>query len=522
MSFLDVLYQVLTSVPEKSKKVRLAPPAACLPTLTSNDEVTPANNSDPELKLPRMSSLIIVIMTNALSQISFFIVVSSGSRYAEHLGGTATFSGLVIGIPVVTSGLALVPSVRIDRGTYKWPLVFSTITAVIGHILYALAYRAHFLYLVLIGRMVIGVAFINFLYTKRYCSDSRVVGTRRRTTLAGWLVVGQSVGFTVGPFLGGLLYKVGFEDEVFNGYTAPGWLMAVLWLILAVVTLVWFEDIQPETVSQSIQPSSSPKTPASHSSPPSPTCEASPSSACDALPSPLPSPIPPPSPPPFHPTSRKAFDEEKLESYPQVETATPTTWHLGWRQWGVVATMCWFAMTSFFVLGAWEANIPVYTASTFAWNPFNAGNLIALGGLCTFPFMLLNIRFAPRIQDRYILAVGSFSGLIGLTLTIALIVSDRMNPRTLFACWLFVAFGLNLASTITLSLLSKQLPCHWNGKTSLIIQYSNYTGRVSGTVLGGAGVKLGMENYVAIQIAVLGVGIVMFIKLWKELRAKKG
>ena len=71
--------------------------------------------------------------------------------------------------------------------------------------------------------------------------------------------------------------------------------------------------------------------------------------------------------------------------------------------------MCWFAMTCFFILGAWEANIPVFTASPsplspFDFSPFAAGNLIALGGAATFPFLFLNVFLAKRYQDRNTLA----------------------------------------------------------------------------------------------------------------------
>ena len=78
----------------------------------------------------------------------------------------------------------------------------------LGHILYALAYRANFLYLILIGRIVSGFGFTFWMYSKRYCSDNRIVGIRRRTTLAGWLVLGQGIGFSLGPFVGGLLYVI--------------------------------------------------------------------------------------------------------------------------------------------------------------------------------------------------------------------------------------------------------------------------------------------------------------------------
>ena len=57
-----------------------------------------------------------------LSKISFFIIVSSSNLYAEHLGGTATFSGIVIGIPTAISGLTLLPLMKYDQGTYTIPL----------------------------------------------------------------------------------------------------------------------------------------------------------------------------------------------------------------------------------------------------------------------------------------------------------------------------------------------------------------------------------------------------------------
>ncbi len=50
------------------------------------------------------------------SQISFFIIVSSSNEYAKYLGGDSTFSGIVIGIPTVFSGLALLPMMKFDHG----------------------------------------------------------------------------------------------------------------------------------------------------------------------------------------------------------------------------------------------------------------------------------------------------------------------------------------------------------------------------------------------------------------------
>lgn len=196
-------------------------------------------------------------------------------------------------------------------------------------------------------------------------------------------------------------------------------------------------------------------------------------------------------------------------------------------QLGVTVTMCWFAMTCFFILGAWEANIPVFTSSDspmnpFHFSPFAAGNFIALGGVCTFPLLLANLFIARRIQDRHTLVVGTTFGLAGLLTAMGILATRTVTYGSLFACWFFIALGFNIISTVVLSLLSKQLPGEWNGRISLAIQYSMFSGRVTGAVWGGAGAKVGMLNFVGLQIALVGVGATLFSTLWRQLKAKTG
>lgn len=184
-------------------------------------------------------------------------------------------------------------------------------------------------------------------------------------------------------------------------------------------------------------------------------------------------------------------------------------------------------MTCFFILGAWESNIPVFASSDISllhYSPFDSGNLIALGGATIFPFLFLNIYFGPRIQDRSTLAAGSLLGFIGLMIMLGVLSqsSEEVGFPILFISWVLVALGFNLASTCTLSLLSKKVPAEWNKRLSLAIQYNNYAGRVSGAVWGGSGVIVGMKNYVGLEIALVGIGAVLFLTLWKNLKAKTG
>lgn len=355
-----------------------------------------------------------------------------------------------------------------------------------GHILYASAYRANYLYLILIGRIVSGFGFSLWMYCKRYCSDPRIVGVRRRTTLASWLVMGQGLGMSLGPFAGGLLYKIGFTNSIFNGFTSPGWIMAAIWCIFWVFVVLFYEDIPKDQRGFNDPPSISSSTPTSKT-----------------------------------PANEK--DVSKDPTIPPLPTPPPK-YRMSFTQWGVTVCMCWFAMTSFFILGAWESNLPVFGADTpkFHWSPFAAGNFIALGGVTTFPFLILNLLFARRTQDRHILAFGSSLGLSALLVFLSLLRSQKLNYGSVFMCWWGVALGFNIASTVTISTLSKQLPPSWNNRTSLAIQYSNYAGRVTGAIWGGAGVHVGMLNYVGLEIALVGIGSILFIFLWHDLKTKMG
>ena len=307
--------------------------------------------------------------------------------------------------------------------------------------------------------MIMGVSFTFFMYAKKYCSDPRIVGIRRRTTLAASLVVGQGIGLSLGPFLGGALYRIGFgpggDRLVFNGFTSPGWLMSAVWLLFWGAVTLFFEDVQDVTPEVS---SPHPSGIELQLSPPQPRGELTNTSSAQ-----LPDPAS---------LSRHINEVEEFVLEPS--------------HWGVIVTMSWFAMTCFFILGSWEANIPIFAASSdssLGYSPFKSGNLIAIGGAITFPLLLANLFVGRRLQDRMTLAVGSFIGLAGLILFEVLLVKSAkgITFATLLVSWMLVALGFNLSTTCTLSLLSKKLPGEWNGRMSAVIQCSNYMVRATTT-----------------------------------------
>jgi MFS family permease len=139
--------------------------------------------------------------------------------------------------------------------------------------------------------------------------------------------------------------------------------------------------------------------------------------------------------------------------------------------------------------------------------------------------------------------VGSGLGTVGLIIFEALLASERSNDKaisygSLLVCYWAIALGFNLSSTVCVSLLSKQLPCERNRWAGLVVQLSMWIGRATGTVLGrgfrsasynltddmtgGSSVKIGMMNFVGVQIAIVGLGVLCFLGLWRDLKTKKG
>ena len=253
------------------------------------------DEQNPEFKLPKMSSLVVVLVTNVLMQV--ISRLSSGSvdlllsfrgkktpglffhhrsvvervrgtvgrrrdllwtrhRYPDIYLSPGPRPTLEVRQRYQIAPAPLSPTSLIEvAGGYKIPIHLCCSMSIVGNLCYALAHKANFLYLILIGRMITGIAFTFFMYAKKYCSDPRIVGIRRRTTLAAYLVVGQGTGLSLGPFLGGALYRIGFGPNcdrlVFNGFTSPGWLMAAVWLLFWGAVTLFFEDVQATPATRS-------------------------------------------------------------------------------------------------------------------------------------------------------------------------------------------------------------------------------------------------------------------------------
>ncbi|KAJ1599448.1 hypothetical protein NDA14_002174 [Ustilago hordei] len=447
--------------------------------------------------LPGITQSGIVLILNLLLNMTFFIIVPTSAAYANELGASTWFSGLTIGISTLIAGCFLVPfSTRYSR-VYRFPFLFSSVCIFTGEIVYALAGLADTAWLMFLGRIILGAGFVSWMYVKKYMTDAAVVGAQKRTMMSACLVTTQVGGMAVGPWIGGVLSKkvrpMTDENRLWNGFTASGWLMAAVFAVFFAVTLLYFKD--PETLSPS--PVQVELAPLSLTIPNAAAKKA----------------------------NKAGNGEPTLGSMIRELNAT--------QKFSVV-TMCWFSMVNFLVLGAWEANIPVFGHLRFGWSEYNAGNVIALGGLATMPILFALVFAAKHVQDRLILAVGLLFGLLGLSLHMGSLESPTksavsrlgmltwLNFGSFFTSWFLVALGYNMLTTVTLSLLSKQIPAKYNGLTSTVIQLSNYSGRIGGALWGSTIYQIGQFSIVSFELAVTLIGAFMIGFMWRKMDVQRG
>lgn len=111
--------------------------------------------------------------------------------------------------------------------------------------------------------------------------------------------MGQGFGFSAGPFIGGLLYKIGFGNDIFNGYTAPGWVMAGVWAVFWFASAKLFKDVHKPTPPMALVETPNLQTPA--------------------------------------PSSLEDLAQESAQDIGNSDTQRVTR-----RQWGVIICMCWY------------------------------------------------------------------------------------------------------------------------------------------------------------------------------------
>ncbi|CAH8354193.1 unnamed protein product [Eruca vesicaria subsp. sativa] len=218
--------------------------------IMQDDLQTPSEDTIDE-RTYHFNSLLLNLGNTFLYMVNTYIIVPTADDYSMSLGAAATVCGVVIGSMAVAQVFSSVYFSAWSNKSYFKPLVFSSIALFIGNLMYALAYDANSIWLLLLGRLCCGLGSARAV-NRRYISDC--VPLRIRMQASAGFVSASALGMACGPALAGLLQiKFKIYKLTFNQSTLPGWVMAVAWLFYLVWLCISFKEPLRDTEEQEEQ-----------------------------------------------------------------------------------------------------------------------------------------------------------------------------------------------------------------------------------------------------------------------------
>ncbi|EPX73850.1 membrane transporter [Schizosaccharomyces octosporus yFS286] len=429
--------------------------------------------SDSTDRKPPAISAALMLMNNLVLSISFSIVIPTSDTYVKVLGGSEVLSGLIIGLPMITALVTLYPMLLLSNPKsangftfYKRPYLCSCVTAILGHILYSLAFKAKSIALILVSRIILGIACVMYLYHKKFMSDRILVGPKYRTFMSTLNIIMQTAGIAIGPFLGGLMAKASSHSHnaIWNQYTSGNWLLSFFWAALLILSSIFYYDADCDI------PPVPPRTDAPHT----------------------------------NSETQTAHRRPNLASTIKIVVS------------GYIAFSCFFTME------AYQASIPIYTNYLYGYSPFQSGNFLALACLIDIPFLLLFSFLSRWIEDRKITLIGIIITVVSVAVHLIVNKIHKEYLQLYFTLFTLVFFGTSIAFSPLVSLLTKQLHPDHHLLASVVIQISIAAADTVGPVFGGAIRVITSQGFLATLLALNTLTTIFMLSIWKTAKVKIG
>jgi len=203
-------------------------------------------------------AIIINLISTLLYSVNYYIVSPTANRYAILLGSDGAFGSALIGASSLAAFLAaFLYSWWYTRFSFKSALIWTSLCAVIGNILYAVAISFHSMKIALMGRFFVGLGSAEVVNRQLISS---CVHYNHMTKASAGFVAASAVGMGLGPFLAALLDDLAGRDSqidytfppwvpylsgvgiVYDHVTSPAFFMAAVWFLLFGATIILFEE----------------------------------------------------------------------------------------------------------------------------------------------------------------------------------------------------------------------------------------------------------------------------------------
>ncbi len=412
-----------------------------------------------------------VIAIGTCGSIEYAMLMPVLNEYVSILGQSKLFYGFSMSC-FSAARLLTMPILGYwsDKRPMLEPLIFSVVVSILGNILYALAWGLDTAWLILVGRIFVGIGAANVTVSMSYIS--RVTSAESRTKSIAMLNGLNMLGVVAGPALNLLI--VDFKTEinkriVFNKYTNPGWFMVLILAALLFLMLTTFVEPPKQTVEEvNLLSSTRPAVPGSASS---------------------------------LSTIGSRFDDI---NEPMLNTGEmgSNNLHLTQVFGNIIRHRLWIyfliSFTSNFVLCELEVSLPALTATAYDWNTVDNSIMYAFIGVFVALNLAVLVVLSGKVSDRTFLGIGLVGDVIALT--VACIVLRHTRPS--FA--MFVVVSLMLIASVPLTgspnigLYTKTCEKHQHLKENLgfyigVLQSVNGLSRIIGPIY--AGIALPASDY---------------------------
>jgi len=202
---------------------------------------------DADLRMPPVGSLFLMLSSMMLVGMNLTINITTAEDYASKLDAE-NLKGLMIGVMPLCGLLALgLTSLMLRVLTIKSVLLMIAVGSVFANVLYSLAGLMHLKWTLIVSRCMMGLfgpAALPNIYI------SQTVGIKRRSEAFFYYSAMNILGYALGPFAAAILEyfvkAIHVHNLILDSDTAPGWAMAVLYLLFVVMVTAVFEDLPLE------------------------------------------------------------------------------------------------------------------------------------------------------------------------------------------------------------------------------------------------------------------------------------
>ena len=206
-------------------------------------------------------SMIINLFSILLYTINYYIVAPTANHYAIGLGYDGAFGATLIGASSFSAMFsAFLYSLWYTKSTFKSALIFSSLCALVGNVIYAVAISYDSMGTAIVGRILCGFGSAEVLNRQLI---STCVNFEVMTKASALFVAFGASGMSIGPLIAGVLDMTAGRDFaidvslpimpaggiIYNHVTAPGFVMAALWSIQLLCLLLLFQE--PKRVNTS-------------------------------------------------------------------------------------------------------------------------------------------------------------------------------------------------------------------------------------------------------------------------------